>query len=323
MNTPQEYIEVAAGVLVDSQGRVLVARRAEHAHQGGLWEFPGGKVHAGEKSLAALRRELAEELGIEPVAARPLIRVRHDYGDKRVLLDCWLVESWRGEPEGLQGQPLQWVDIDSLATLGMPAADRSIVNAVRLPPLCLVTPEPGPDRGAFLTALERSLAGGVRLVVLRARSLDGSDYLELLRAVHDRCRASMARLVANPPEDVDTESLMQIGVDGLHLNAARLRQTGQRPVVDELWLSAACHDAEELAMAEAVGCDFALLSPVCSTLTHPDSTPLGWQRFNELTEAVSLPVYALGGLDRHDCTLAWQAGGQGVAAMRALWAGGE
>ena len=79
--------------------------------------------------------------------------------------------------------------------------------------------------------------------------------------------------------------------------------------------------AHELARAVQVGCDFALLSPVCSTATHPDSTPLGWQRFGELVDTVNLPVYALGGLGRHDCTVAWRAGAQGVAAMRGLWPG--
>ena len=164
------------------------------------------------------------------------------------------------------------------------------------------------------------MAGGVSLVVLRAPSLAPGDYLALAGRALQRCADAGALLLANPPADTTAADVLATGVDGLHLSAARLRDTSERPA-GAAWLSASCHDQTELAAAQALGCDFALLSPVCSTLTHPDTTPLGWARFGELVEEVNLPVYALGGLGRPDCMLAWQAGGQGVAAMRALWPG--
>ena len=82
-------LHVAAGVIRGADGHVLIAKRPLDKHQGGLWEFPGGKVEEGETAEAALARELAEELGIAVIAARPLIQVRHDYPDKQVLLDVW------------------------------------------------------------------------------------------------------------------------------------------------------------------------------------------------------------------------------------------
>ena len=195
-----------------------------------------------------------------------------------------------------------------------------LLRSARLPPVCLITPQPGDDTDDWLARLDRALAGGVSLAVLRAPGLAPGDYLALLQRTVRRCSASGARLLANPPPGTAAEDALATGVAGLHLSAARLRETAARPA-SARWLSASCHDEAELAAAEALGCDFALLSPVCSTLTHPDETPLGWARFGELVERVNLPVYALGGLARPDCMLAWQAGGQGIAAMRSLWPG--
>ena len=107
-------ISVAVGVLVDTHGRILITRRAKNAHQGGLWEFPGGKLELGESVLEALRRELSEELGTDIAGSTPLMTLEHDYQDKQVLLDIHLVREWRGEPRGLEGQPLAWVPAEAL-----------------------------------------------------------------------------------------------------------------------------------------------------------------------------------------------------------------
>jgi 8-oxo-dGTP diphosphatase len=102
-------VHVAAAVIRGVDGRILIARRADSQHQGGLWEFPGGKVEEGEAVDVALARELNEELGIVVTAARPLIKIKHDYPDKQVLLDVWEVSGFTGEPHGAEGQPLAWV----------------------------------------------------------------------------------------------------------------------------------------------------------------------------------------------------------------------
>ncbi len=120
-------VHVAAAVIRDDSGKILIARRADTQHQGGLWEFPGGKVEADESVETALARELHEELGIVVGAARPLIKVRHDYPDKQVLLDVWEVSSFSGEPHGAEGQPLAWVTAKELVNYEFPgrqSADR-------------------------------------------------------------------------------------------------------------------------------------------------------------------------------------------------------
>lgn len=124
-------LHVAVAVVLDPSRRVLISRRATAAHQGGLWEFPGGKVEPGESVTQALARELREELGIELGASRPLLLVPFDYGDKAVLLDVHLVTQFRGEARGLEGQPLAWVSPAELSQYRFPAANVAIVSAVQ------------------------------------------------------------------------------------------------------------------------------------------------------------------------------------------------
>ena len=126
-----ETILVAVGVLIDDAGRVLIARRAAEAHQGGLWEFPGGKVNIGESVTDALTRELQEELGVIVGVSEPTMKIHHDYGDKHVSLDVHRVSAWRGEPRGLEGQPLAWVSISSLNAYEFPVANEPIVKQLQ------------------------------------------------------------------------------------------------------------------------------------------------------------------------------------------------
>lgn len=127
----KKRVHVAVGVISDGADRILIARRAEHLHQGGLWEFPGGKVEAGETVEQALRRELFEELAIEVAAQQPLLTIAHDYSDKSVLLDVWWVSEFFGEPQAREGQPLRWVDIAKLHEFEFPAANQPIIAAIK------------------------------------------------------------------------------------------------------------------------------------------------------------------------------------------------
>ena len=123
-------LHVAAGIIENGSGRVLIAQRPSGSHLAGGWEFPGGKVHPGENAAAALRRELAEEIGIEVVAAEPFIAYRHTYRERTVLLDVWRVTEFTGEPRALEGQPLRWESVDRLMSVGLLPADLPIVEAL-------------------------------------------------------------------------------------------------------------------------------------------------------------------------------------------------
>lgn len=122
-------VHVAVGVIVNRRGEILISQRHADSHQGGLWEFPGGKVEPGESVVEALQRELQEELGIEVRGSRPLLEVVHDYADKQVRLDVWLIDQFTGNANGQEGQPLRWCIPAELPRFDFPAANQPIVEA--------------------------------------------------------------------------------------------------------------------------------------------------------------------------------------------------
>jgi len=308
-------IQVAVGVIRDVGGRLLLSRRAEHAHQGGLWEFPGGKTEPGEEVEQALARELREELGIEVIGCRPLIRVSHRYGDRSVRLDVRLVTEYRGIPQGCEGQPLAWVAPDQLPFYALPEADHPILMALSLPDRYLITPDLPADR--LLEGIDRATESGVELVQLRVSSLGEDRLARLATDVAALCRARGARLLVNGPPSL----VARVGAHGVHLSSRGLMASARRPLVADRLVAASCHNAEELGQAQRLGLDFAVVSPVLRTATHPEALSLGWAHLARLIDGVSLPVYALGGMTPDVLGQAWAAGAQGIAGIRGLWPG--
>lgn len=124
-------VHVAVGVIFNESGQILIALRDNSQHQGGLWEFPGGKVEAGENVQEALARELLEEVNIEVQASSPLITISHDYGDKQVVLDVWQVNDFSGTATGNEGQEIQWVRREKLNDFHFPKANLDIIQALQ------------------------------------------------------------------------------------------------------------------------------------------------------------------------------------------------
>jgi 8-oxo-dGTP diphosphatase len=123
-------VRVVAGGLFDTTGRVLIAQRPPGSHMAGRWEFPGGKIDNGESELQALHRELAEEIGVKLIAAEPMLRLTHEYPQRRIELSMWLVTAYEGEPMSLDGQALKWVKPSLLPHEDLLEADRPIVAAL-------------------------------------------------------------------------------------------------------------------------------------------------------------------------------------------------
>lgn len=308
-------VHVAAAVIRGADGRVLIARRSQDQHQGGLWEFPGGKVEPGESVEQALARELQEELDIRVKSARPLIQVQHDYPDKQVLLDVWEVSAFTGEPRGVEGQPLAWASGRELPDYDFPVANHPIVAAARLPDSYLITPaelEPA----ELLRGVRTAVASGIRLIQLRAPNMFDPQYRDLATDIQGLC-AGKAQLMLKGP----LEWLGDFPAAGWHLTSEQLRKyaANGRPFPKNRWLAASCHCAEELALAAAMDVDFVTLSPVQATQTHPEATPLGWDVAGELLRGCNLPAFLLGGVGPDERQRAWQAGAQGVAGIRAFW----
>jgi 8-oxo-dGTP diphosphatase len=311
-------VEVVAGVITDTRGRVLLARRTSNRDLAGLWEFPGGKREPGETPEAALSRELREELGIEVRIDGHVITVPQLYPDKRLRLDVRRVQRLSGVPRGLEGQALAWVPPHKLPCYAMPPADIPVVAALLQPDRYAISaglPDARVPDASWLQALDATLATGVRRVQVRLPDSEQARRRSLVAASVERCQAAGAQLLLN----ADIALAREFGL-GLHLRASQLAVLQERPVLaDGVPLAASCHDAEELAHAARLGCDFAVLGPVKPTATHPEQPAIGWETFARLRETASLPIYALGGLGPADIEEARRHGAQGIAAIRGLW----
>lgn len=304
-------LQVAVGVVKNSAGQILISLRGSNLHQGGLWEFPGGKVESGETAYAALVRELNEELGITVQSAQPLIDIKHNYPDLAVQLLVYKVDRFCGEVTSCEGQPFLWVNPDDLGNYDFPEANRPIVSAARLPDCYAILDDAQPD--LLLPNLKTMLNNGIRLVQARLKTLSAQHIMSFIDQAYPLCKSYNAALLLN--------SSCAIGdygeVDGVHLTAQQLMSVQQRPA-NKGWLAASCHNVEELHHAQQIGVDFVVLAPVLPTSTHPGAKPLGWPQFAELVSQVNIPVYALGGLSRDDVIRAQKYGAQGIAGIRAF-----
>jgi len=124
-------INVAVAVVVGGNNQVLIAKRKEGGPQGGLWEFPGGKIETGETSGQALFRELEEELTIAVLEASFFIKIEHKYPELDVMLDVWVVSKFTGRAKGNEGQLIAWVPVDQLKLYEFPEANIPIIDALQ------------------------------------------------------------------------------------------------------------------------------------------------------------------------------------------------
>lgn len=307
-----ERVHVAVGVVEDEAGRILIARRPTGSHQGDRWEFPGGKLEPGESVAEGLARELWEETGIRVASSEPLIRIPHDYADKRVLLDVHRVAPAEATAVGRQGQKLKWVSAAELADHQFPAANAAIVTAVCLPGHYVISPDTDRlDDAAWWSGLDAALASGYRLFQYRVASLGDSEAHA--RAAVARIHGMGGRCLING----DPDFASRVGADGIHLPSRALARLDQRP--SRGWVAASCHGTDELVSAVQLGVDFAVLGPVGATASHPEREPMGWTAFADLVRDQPLPVFALGGLSPNDYTAARRCRGQGIAGIRGFW----
>ncbi len=311
-----EPLHVVAAIVRDRAGRVLIQKRPSGKVAAGLWEFPGGKVDAGEGRFEALQRELQEELGLEAISGTPLIRLTHQYQHATVDLDVWEVGGFRGRPVGLEGQEVRWAPEHALPEYDYPAANLPVVAAARLPDRMMVTAPPETSAG-LVAEVSRAIQAGCRLVQFRAHALDDSQYAALAWELLAVCHDLGATLILNR----DAEMLERIGADGLHYTEQRLRACHTRPVSTDHWFSASVHDAAGLEIATECGADFVALGPVRATQSHPGREPLGWEAFSALLKACALPVYAQGGMGLPELARARACGARGISGIRLFQAG--
>ena len=306
-------VEVVAAVILRADGAFLLAKRPEGKVYAGWWEFPGGKVEAGELAQAALARELHEELGIDVKRAWPWITRVFAYEHATVRLNFFRVTDWAGEPHPREGQSLAWQRPDEPMLEPMLPANAPVIASLSLPAEYAVSAVHTLGEAGFLLRLEARLKAGLKLVQLREKALPRDAQLKLAQKICAIAHPCGARVLVNGDEAFAREA----GADGVHFTAEALMALASRP--HGLLAAASCHDAAELAQAMKLELDFAVLGPVKPTQSHPGAPVLGWGRFAKVARGATLPVYAIGGLVMGDLGEACGAGAHGIAMLSDAW----
>jgi 8-oxo-dGTP diphosphatase len=308
-------VEVAAAILLrntDAGVEFLLAQRPTGKAFAGYWEFPGGKVEAGESMRQALVRELQEELGITVDRAWPWLSCEFAYPHANVRLKFFRVASWHGEIEAIEHSGLAWVKLGAAAGVSpILPANGPILRALALPSVYALTQASANGIDSEWAKLEIALAGGLRLIQVRDKELPPAQRERFAQGVMDRARAYPDSCVLI---NDDPTLARAIGAHGVHLSAGALQQISQRPAFD--WVAASCHSAAELARATELGVDFAVLGPLLPTPTHPDAPGIGWDACMRLIERSPIPVFALGGMQAEMLETAWDKGAHGIAMLR-------
>ncbi len=308
-------VEVAAAVMLRADGEeFLLAQRPEGKVYAGYWEFPGGKVEPGESVRDALIRELQEELGITATACSPWLTREFTYPHATVRLNFWRVTAWDGEigiTAPLEHAAVDWQKCGKTASVSpvLPAND-PIVKALALPTSMAITMAEIEGVEQQLARLENALKRGLKLIQIRDKNLPHTDRLAFAHAATRLAHQYKALVLIN--DDADMAEV--VGADGLHLSSTQLAKTTTRPAFE--WVGASCHSRAEVTHAGELGLDYALLSPVLATPSHPEASGMGWAEFNQQILGNTLPVFALGGMKTELLKVAQDHGAHGIALMR-------
>ena len=298
-------VAVAAAVIERPDGSFLLAQRPAGKVYAGWWEFPGGKVEAGEPAEHTLARELHEELGIDVVRAYPWVTRVHVYEHATVLLQFFRVVEWTGEPHPREAQAFVWQRLDAPIAEPMLPANGPVLASLSLPLEYAITDAQTLGMEAQLDRVEARLKDGLRLIQVRDK--DNWERARLIYEVKSMAARHGAKVLINGGPMAD----------GVHYSAQQLMTLRARPKAG--LVGASCHTLQELGHAMAIGLDFAVLGPVQATTSHPDATLLGWDGFARIARGSSIPVYAIGGVTREDLDRARRAGAHGLAMIRGSW----
>jgi len=312
---PNNIIDVAVGIVTNSEGNVLLGQRPPGKDYAGWWEFPGGKLEAGESVHDALVRELSEELDLQVNTSTPWLVREHVYEHAHVRLHFRRVADFNGTPQSQEGQAFTWCDPANVLVEPLLPATVPLMRLLALPKQYAISCAERLGEELFLSRLADSLANGLQLVQLREPTMDTGRFDHLFTEVLAQCRDAQALLLVNSchPDEYWSRA------DGVHWRSkdlVALKPVSSAQIRKYAWTGASCHNADELVQAGAAGIDFAVLGPVQKTQSHPEASPIGWKRFTQLVAGSPVPVYALGGLQASDAQHALRFGAQGIGMIQ-------
>lgn len=309
---------VVAGVLEDTAGRVLIAKRPAHKHHGGCWEFPGGKLESGETVGHGLARELHEELGIAVSASARIGLVVEPRPQHELHLIVQRVLAWVGSPQALEHSDIAWCLPTELHRMQLAPADRRVAQWLCAPATLAITPGPeSVSESAWSARIDLALKRGAQRVHFRSGAQHWAQYPELLARLIAQVHAAGAVVALHD----SPELAVSLRADVLHLSERHARQFDSR--ADIRWpgtLGVSIHADTDPDWVLRLQPDYVLLGQVHDTPSHPDRHGMGWARLAELASAYRAPVYAIGGIGPADLSIAKMHGAIGIASISAFFA---
>ena len=309
---PKENADITAKTRIDAAEEYLLASRPKNKVYAGFWEFPGGKREPGETWREALDREVREELGVVVQEAFPWLAIVHVYPHVTVRLKLFRVTRWEGDISPLEHQGFIWTTVGETPVVSpVLPANGPVLRALALPKHYAITNAAENGIQAELLRLKSAINKGLRLILLRDKTLPAADRLAFGRSLMTMTRA-FPELIVMVSSDKDLAR--EIGADGVHLSSDQLMKCVRRPNFKRV--SASCHNAGELVQAVFLTFDFVTLSPVLPTDSHLGAPNLGWARFAKLSGNRPLPTFALGGMTPDSLKTAMLSNAHGIAMMR-------
>lgn len=324
--------DVAVAVFITADGRFLLSSRPDGKPYAGYWEFPGGKIEAGESVREALVRELEEELNVVIDECTPWFSFKMTYPHATVRLRTWRVTAWHGADArglcGLEGQSFCWQQLGGISVTPVLPGCLPIFRALSLPTTYTITNASQHGAESYLQHLRASwgknAANGTpdgafvfsdfarkRLIQIRERNLPAAALRQFATDVTAIARQHDAIVMVNG----DVELAQAVGADGVHLTSAQLTSMTARPALT--WVGGSAHSREDIVRAAELNCDFVVVGSVKPTASHPGQTPLGWVAFEQMVRDSPIPAFAIGGLLPSDLDQAIVHGAHGIAMQRA------
>lgn len=312
------FIRVAVGVMINSEGQVLLAQRPEGKPWSGWWEFPGGKIEEGENVHQALARELKEELNIEIANSYPWVSFTYDYPKTTVELSFCRIYDWKGEVQGLEQQAFAWTTPTQANQLGeiLPASVEPI-KWLSIPDVYAISHfQSIENQEDYWQKFERLLQQGVKLFQFRepkwADGIGSVSLKTLFEKMLAKCHEHHAKLIVNSAHPRAWWNM----ADGVQLRAQDAVQLEERPLDEEKLVGVSCHHLGDILYANHLNADFMVLGHVEATPSHPNEEPLGWEQFQQFAQEAGRPVFAIGGQSLTSLRKAREYGAHGVAFMR-------